>query len=69
MTVKLTSCERELMPLLAEGLTYKEMAKRRGVSHHTVRAQLHTIYEKLGVAGLGNPRVRAVRVWEDLTAD
>jgi len=45
----LTSREREVLDLMAEGLLYKEAADRIGLSVDTVRAHLRNIYKKLRV--------------------
>ena len=46
---KLTKREHEILALLAKGFLYKEIADQLGVSLSTVRAHLHTVYEKLHV--------------------
>jgi DNA-binding NarL/FixJ family response regulator len=46
----LTAREREVLRLLAAGLTYGQMAEQLKVSFHTVHAHLRSIYGKLGVA-------------------
>jgi DNA-binding NarL/FixJ family response regulator len=45
----LTPREREILALLAKGFLYKEIADQLGISLSTVRAHLHTVYEKLHV--------------------
>ena len=45
----LTSREREVLDLMAEGLLYKEAADRLGLSVDTIRAHLRNIYKKLRV--------------------
>jgi DNA-binding NarL/FixJ family response regulator len=45
----LTKREREVLALLAQGYLYKEISARLGISLHTVKVHLHTIYEKLHV--------------------
>lgn len=47
---ELTPRERELLQLLARGLTYKECGKLLGVSINTVRTHIRAIYEKLHAA-------------------
>ena len=42
--------ENELANLVAEGLTNREVAKKLGVSEHTVSNYLFRIYEKLGIS-------------------
>lgn len=46
---KLTKRELEILTLLAKGYLYKEIADHLGISLSTVRAHLHTVYEKLHV--------------------
>jgi DNA-binding NarL/FixJ family response regulator len=46
---QLTRREQEILGLLAKGYLYKEIADQLGISLSTVRAHLHTIYEKLHV--------------------
>lgn len=45
----LTPAEAELASALADGLSVAELAQARGVSVHTVRAQLKSVLHKLGV--------------------
>jgi DNA-binding NarL/FixJ family response regulator len=53
----LTQRESEILVLLSEGLSNKEIADRVKISYDTVRAHLRHIYEKLHVRG----RTEAVR--------
>ncbi len=53
----LSGRERELLDLLAEGLRYKEVAERMGVSINTVRTYIRRAYEKLQAQS----RMEAVR--------
>jgi DNA-binding NarL/FixJ family response regulator len=48
-TLRLTRREREILELLMEGSTNKEIASRLGVSSQTVKNQLSTLYQKAGV--------------------
>ena len=57
--VKLTRRQAEMVALLCEGLTYKEMGTRLGISWQTVRGTLHGLYAKLGLGG-ANARVMVV---------
>jgi NarL family two-component system response regulator LiaR len=52
----LTSREKEILDLLAQGLMYKEIAHRKEVSVETVRKHVYNIYEKLQV----NSRTEAI---------
>lgn len=51
--VGLTKREVEVLRLLAQGLTYAQMAERLVLSPHTVNAHLKAIYGKLGVTSRG----------------
>jgi DNA-binding NarL/FixJ family response regulator len=46
---KLTRREHEILVLLAKGYLYKEIGEHLGIALSTVRAHLHTVYEKLHV--------------------
>jgi len=46
---QLTRREQEILALLAKGYLYKEIADQLGITLSTVRAHLHTVYEKLHV--------------------
>jgi DNA-binding NarL/FixJ family response regulator len=46
---RLTKREQEILALLAKGYLYKEIADHLGITLSTVRAHLHTVYEKLHV--------------------
>lgn len=49
----LSEREKEVLTLLAEGLSYKMVADRLGLSFHTINTHAKNIYEKLHVASLG----------------
>ena len=49
----LSERETEVLVLLAEGLSYKMIADRLGLSFHTMNTHTKNIYEKLHVASLG----------------
>ena len=55
----LTNRESEILALLSEGLSNKEIADRVNISYDTVRAHLRHIYEKLHVRG----RTEAVKTY------
>ena len=48
---ELTPREDEILVLLAEGLSNKEIADKVKISYDTVRAHLRHVYEKLHVRG------------------
>ncbi len=52
-TSPLTERETQVLTLLAEGLSYKMIADKLGLSFHTVNTHAKNIYEKLHVASLG----------------
>jgi DNA-binding NarL/FixJ family response regulator len=45
----LTPREKEVLECLAKGMLYKEISDQLGISFHTVRQHIRTIYEKLHV--------------------
>jgi DNA-binding NarL/FixJ family response regulator len=46
---ELSEREREVLDLLSQGLMYKEIAEKLGISFETVRTYIRRIYEKLQV--------------------
>jgi DNA-binding NarL/FixJ family response regulator len=46
----LTKREQELVPLVANGLTNREISTELGVSEHTIKNHLFRIYDKLGIS-------------------
>ncbi len=57
-TISLTPRETQVLQLLAQGLANKQIARALGISEHTIKFHVSSIYGKLGV---GN-RTEAVRV-------
>jgi two-component system nitrate/nitrite response regulator NarL len=55
----LTTRERQIVRVMAEGLTNKEMAQRLKLAEGTVKVHLHRIYRKLGIANRTALAVRA----------
>ena len=47
--LKLTAREREVLRLLAAGLTYAQMAHALGISLHTIGTHIKNVYRKLDV--------------------
>ena len=52
----LTTREKEVLDLLAQGLMYKEIAAKKEIGVETVRKHVYNIYEKLQV----NSRTEAI---------
>jgi DNA-binding NarL/FixJ family response regulator len=50
---KLTPKEKEVLKYLSDGLSYKMVADKLGISYFTVNAHIKKIYEKLQVHSLG----------------
>jgi DNA-binding CsgD family transcriptional regulator len=50
MHATLTARERDVLPLVAAGLTNAQIAQRLHISPRTVNAHLTSIYSKLGVS-------------------
>jgi DNA-binding NarL/FixJ family response regulator len=46
----LSKREQEIVPLVAEGMTNREIANRLNLSEHTVKNHLFRIYEKIGIS-------------------
>jgi DNA-binding NarL/FixJ family response regulator len=57
----LTAREREVLELLAQGLTNKEIAGRLVITTNTVKRHLKSIFEKLGVSTRAAAAAKAVR--------
>jgi DNA-binding NarL/FixJ family response regulator len=49
-SVRLTRREREIVALLGEGLSNKEMAARMAIALHTVKTHVHNVLEKLDMS-------------------
>jgi len=47
--VRLTSREREVVDLLSEGLSNKEISSRLNIAIHTVKSHVHNVLEKLAL--------------------
>lgn len=60
----LSEKQMDAVELLAEGLTYKQIALRAGSAESTIRTHLHMVYEKLAV----RDRAEAVILFEKCRA-
>lgn len=50
-TAKLTQREEEILRLIGQGLSNKEIGRRLDISDHTVKTHLHRVYAKLHQSG------------------
>jgi DNA-binding NarL/FixJ family response regulator len=57
----LTARESEMLGHLVDGLSYKMIADKCGISFHTVNSHLRKIYEKLHVHSLGEAVSKALK--------
>lgn len=58
----LTARELDVLPLLADGLSNRDIALRLAISEHTVKFHLASIFGKLGAATRTEAVHRAVRL-------
>ncbi len=58
---QLTAREEEVLSLAAAGLTSIEIARRLSITHATVKAHLHHVYDKLAVSGRAAAVAEALR--------
>lgn len=58
---ELTDREREVLQLIAEGLSAPQIGERIHLSATTVKSHLHTLYEKLGVSDRAAAVAEAMR--------
>lgn len=63
MRPTLTPREREVLDGLREGLTRRQIAQKQFRSENTVRSQVRSLYQKLGVTTVGEA-LEAARRWE-----
>ena len=57
----LTSSEKEIVKLIAEGLTTKEIALRKHVSFHTIMTHRKNIFRKLNVSNVSELMIHAIK--------
>ncbi|MSU57934.1 MAG: response regulator transcription factor [Pedosphaera sp.] len=60
-TEHLSEREREVLELLSQGLMYKEIAEKLGISFETVRTYIRRVYEKLHVRTRTEAVAKALR--------
>ena len=59
--VTLTTREREILALLADGLGNKQIAARLGISTNTVKTHLELLFDKIGVSSRAEAVATGVR--------
>ena len=59
--LRLSPREKEVLENLADGLLYKEISNKLGISYSTVHKHQHKIFQKLQVSN----RSEAIRLWLD----
>ena len=62
MPLELTQREREVLLLLARGLTYDEIGRLLEVSINTVRTHVRGVYAKLGVGNKTEAAIAGLRL-------
>jgi DNA-binding NarL/FixJ family response regulator len=60
-TFSLTPREKEILTHMVNGMSYKMIAARCGITFETVRTHINNIYEKLHVATMTEAVVKAIR--------
>jgi ATP/maltotriose-dependent transcriptional regulator MalT len=56
----LSVCEKEVLSLLVEGVSYKMIAGKLNITYDTIRAHMKKIYEKLHVASMTEAVAKAI---------
>ena len=57
----LTGKEKEILTALVDGLSYKMIADKLGISYHTVNFHIRNIYQKLHVHSVSEAVAKAIR--------
>jgi DNA-binding NarL/FixJ family response regulator len=63
--LRLSPREKEVMAGLAEGLLYKEISEKLGISYSAVHKYQHKIFEKFQVSN----RSEAIRIWMSIDGE
>jgi DNA-binding CsgD family transcriptional regulator len=58
----LSERERDVLRLLARGASYAEVARRLGISAHTVASHVKNAYRKLGARSAAEAVARAIEL-------
>jgi DNA-binding NarL/FixJ family response regulator len=59
--IQLTDKEKEVLKLLVDGLSYKMIAEKAGVSFHTIHTHIKHIYDKMHVNSKGEAVAKAIK--------
>ena len=59
--IQLTEKEKEVLKLLVDGLSYKMIAEKVGVSFHTIHTHIKHIYDKMHVNSKGEAVAKAIK--------
>jgi DNA-binding NarL/FixJ family response regulator len=59
--IQLTEREKEILKALVDGMSYKMIADKLGLSFHTIHTHIKNIYEKLHVNSKGEAITKALR--------
>jgi DNA-binding NarL/FixJ family response regulator len=57
----LTEKEKQILSALVDGLSYKMIAEKSGISYHTVNFHIRNIYQKLHVHSVSEAVAKAIR--------
>lgn len=55
--MKLTRREQDVLELMSQGMTNKEIGKKLYLSIKTVKRHRHEMYQKFGIVGEGRPSI------------
>lgn len=58
---QLSKREKEILALMVEGFSFKEIAQRNFIGYETVRTHVKKIYKKLHVASMSEAVIKAIR--------
>lgn len=59
--IKLSKRQKQLMTMLAQGMSNAQIAEQLGISEHTVKVHFWRLYQRIGVKSRG----QALKWWND----
>lgn len=59
--IKLSKRQKQILPMLDQGMTNDQIAQEMGISTHTTKVHLWRLYQRIGV----NSRTQALKWWRD----